>query len=187
MMPTKRLVLVGILPLCFSLVSGCASDPNKEANDAHTAELKSERKQVQATADQRADQRVANAEVIRENTAATATGTTASKDSTEADAKLTEARTVYRAKATERLEKADAKTSELKQLVDRAGAKATTSSRDSLQTVNTQRAMVTKQIDQLPRVENDNWQNAKARLDAELDTLEGLVKKASDEVGKFKK
>jgi hypothetical protein len=185
MMTTKRILLLGLLPL--SLVMGCASDPNKEANDAHSAELKSERKQVQETADQRADQRVNHAEVVRENTAATATGTAASKDSTEADAKLTEARTVHRAKATERLEKADAKTSELKQLIDRAGAKATTSSRDSLQTVNTQRSMVTKELDQLPRVENDNWQNAKARLDGQLDTLEGLVKKAAAEVDKFKK
>jgi len=186
MMPTKRLLL-GLLPLCLSLVAGCASDPNKNAEDAHTAELKSERKQVQETADQRSDQRVAGAEVVRENTVATAKGSEASKESTEADAKLLEARTAYRAKATERLEKADAKTSELKQLIDRAGAKATTSSRDSLQTVNTQRIMVTKELDQLTQVKNDDFANAKTRLDAQLDTLEGLVKKAASEVGKFKK
>jgi len=184
MMTTKRLLLAGILPL--SLLMACAADPAKDANDAHNAELKAERKTVQNTADDRSEQRVAAAEVVRENTVATAGGTEASKDSAGADAKLTEAQTVYRAKATERLEKVDAKTSELKQLIDKAGAKATTSSRDSLKTVDTQRTMVTKELEQLPRVANDNWKQATKSLDAQLDTLEGLVKKTANEVGKFK-
>jgi hypothetical protein len=187
-MTTQRILLGGFpLSLLTCALVACAADPNKQANDAHAADLKSERNQQEDRAENRSDQRVAAAEVLREKTEANATGTEARQESVEADAKLTEARTSYRAKATERLEKADAKTSELKQLIDRAGAKATTSSRDRLHTVETQRSMVTKELDQLPRIANDNFQQAKTSLDTQLDILEGLVKKAADEVGKFKR
>ena len=182
---TKGFLLVAGF-FSFSLFA-CAGDPNKQAEDAHDAELKSERKQLQNNADDRSDTRVKAAEVQRENTEATASGSSATKDRASADAKLTEARDVYRAKATERLEKVDARTVELKALVDKAGGKAPTASRDSLKTVDTQRSMVTRELDQLPRVTNDTWQQAKTSLDTQLDSLEGLVKKAAVEVEKIKK
>jgi hypothetical protein len=180
----RRLFAAGLFSIS---VFACASDPSKQANDAHDAELKSDRKQLQSEADQRSDVRVNAAEAQRDNTEATATGTKAGKASTVADANLTEARAVYRAKATERLEKADARTTELKALVDKAGGKATTASRDALKTVETQRGMVTRELDQIPTVGNDAFNHAKTSLDTQLDSLEGLVKKAADEVGKFKK
>ena len=183
MKTTKRLLIAALLPLSMF---ACASDPNKQADDAHAAELKSERKQQVSNADERADQRVAAAGAERSTTTTSAGGSAASQDSAGADAKLTEARAVFRAKATERLEKADARTSELKQLIDRAGAKATTASRDAMNVVGTQRTMVTQELDALPRVANDNWNGAKTSLDSQLTTLESLVKKAADEVGKFK-
>ncbi len=184
-MTTKRLFLAAAA-LSISAWA-CASDPNKQAEHAHDAELKSERKQTQSNADERSDTRVKAAEAQRENTEANATGSSAAKDRTSADAKLTEARDVYRAKATERLEKIDARTVELKALVDKAGGKAPTTSRDSLRTVDTQRSMVTRELEQIPRVANDNWQQAKTSLDGQLDSLEGLVKKAATEVEKIKK
>ena len=165
----------------------CASDPNKNANDAHEAELKAERKTVQNTADERSDQRVAAAEQQSDTTKANAGGSSASKDRAGADAKMIESRDVYRAKATERLEKADAKTAELKALVERAGGKAPTSTRDSLTTVATQRSLVTRELDQLPRISNDDFGKAKTSLDTQLDNLEGLVKQAAKEVDKIKK
>jgi hypothetical protein len=184
-MMTKRLLWVAGLLSIATLA--CGGDPNKQANDAHDAELKSERKQQQANADDRSDTRVRAAEAQRDNTDANATGSPATRDRTSADAKLTETKEVHRAKATERLEKLDARTSELKALVDKAGAKATTSSRDALKTVDTQRGMVAQDLDQLPKVASDDWQNAKTNLDSHLDTLEGLVKKAANEVEKFKR
>ena len=183
-MTSKYLVFVSLVS---TTLLACAGDPNKKADDAHDAELKSERKEQQASADERGDTRIKAAEVQRENTEATATGSSANKDRTSADAKLTEARDIYRAKATERLEKVDARTSELKALVDKAGGKATTSSRDALKTVDTQRSIVTRELEQLPRVANDSWQQAKTSLDGQLDNLEGLAKKAANEVDKFKK
>jgi len=170
-----------------SLLGACASDPNKQANDAHDAELASQRKATQERADDRSDTRVRAAEVQRDDTAASASGPSATRDRTAADANLTEARAVYRAKATERLEKIDARIAELKALVAKAGAKATTASHDALRTVDSQRPMVTGQLDKLPHVANDDWKSAKESLDAQLDTLEGLTKKAGDQVDKFKK
>jgi hypothetical protein len=177
------LLLLGVLP---SAALACASDPNKEANDAHNAELKSERNEKQAAADDKSDRREATAGAQRDMTTANATGSPANKDKIGADAKMKEARDVSRAKATERLEKADARTTELKAIVKRSGAKATTASRDSLNTVDTQRALAKQSIDQLASASNDDWERAKSNTDAQLDTLEGLVKKTSDEVDKFK-
>jgi hypothetical protein len=188
-MSTRGVFFAGLpLSLVACAFVACASDPNKQANDAHAADLQQQRVQQEERAADRREQRVAAAEVLRENTAADAGGGTEERaDAVEADAKVVEARSSFRAKAAERLEKADARTLELKQLVDRAGAKATTSSRDRLRTVDTQRSMVTKELEQLPRVPNESWPQAKSSLDSQLDTLEGLVKKAADEVGKIKR
>lgn len=165
---------------------GCASDPAREAKDAHNAELESQRNAKQAAADDKSDRLESNAEARRDVTTANATGSPATKDRVAADAKMKEARDVARAKATERLEKADARTTELKAIVKRAAGKATTTSRDSLATVDSQRGMAKQSIDQLGSASNDDWERAKSNADAQLDTLDGLVKKAADEVDKFK-
>lgn len=183
---TKRPLLLAATLLSVSAFAfACASDPNKAANDAHEAQLKSQRENAQSRAEDRSDGRVDAAEADRKATEANTPAAT--KDVTSADAKLTEARAVYRAKAMERLDKADARINELKALVSKAGAKATTSSRDSLTTVDTQDAMVRRAIGQLPTVTNDNWSKATETLDGQLDTLEGLVKKAGTEVDHIKK
>jgi hypothetical protein len=183
-MTTKRLLGAGLFSIALF---ACAGDPNKQANDAHDAELKSERKQTQNNAEKRSDNRVDAAEAQRDTTDANASGTSARKNSVQADSKMTEARTVYRAKATERLEKADARTAELTALVEKAGAKATTSSRDALKTVETQRGLVTRELDQLPQQSDDDFKQAQTSLDTQLDNLEGLVKQTGKEVDKFKK
>lgn len=173
--------------LLSTALFACASDPAKKADDAHDEQLKTERKQQENAADQRSDTRVNAADMQKDQTTANATGTSAMKKTTAADAKMTEARQVARAKATERLEKVDARMVELKALVDKAGAKAPTSARDSLQTVTTQRSMVTNELDRLPNVTDDQFGGAKDNLDKQLDALEGLVKKAGTEVDKIKK
>ena len=185
-MMTKRPILVGLLSLSVCSLFACAGDPAKQADSAHDAELKSERKETEGNADDRGDNRVKAAEVQRDNTDATAGGG-ANGNAAKADAKMTEARDIARAKSTERLEKLDAKTSELTQLVGKAGGKAPTAARDSLKTVETQRGLVTTALDQFPKVSNDDFKQAKSNLDAQLDVLEGLVKKATTEVGKIKK
>lgn len=182
-MKNNRTSLLLSLPL---LLLACASDPNKEAEDAHNAELKAQRQSQQNAADDRSDAKVKAADDHQKATAASSTGSEATKDRVEADAKMKEARDVAHAKATERLEKADARTAELKAIVDRKGAKATTASRDSLAAVETQRALTKQAIDQISAASNDGFDSAKSNADNQLDTLESYVKKAGKEVDKFK-
>jgi hypothetical protein len=179
-----RPLVTGLLAISLC---ACAGDPNKQANDAHDGELASQRKATESNAEQRSESRVNAAEVMREKTDATATGSAATQDRVSADAKLSEARAIFRAKATERLEKVDARITELKALIANARARATTASRDALKVVDTQRSIVTRELDQLPRTENDEWNTAKTSLETQLDTLEGLVKKVGTEVERFKK
>lgn len=181
----NRSLLLSVL--LSTAVFACASDPNKAANDAHDEQLKTERNQAQNAADKRSDVKVNAAEMQQERTADNAAGTPAMKKTTAADSKMTEARTVARAKATERLEKVDARIVELKSLVAKAGPKAPTSASDSLRTVATQRGMVTNELDRLPTISDDQFRNATDNLDKQLDTLEGLVKNAGTEVDKIKK
>ena len=180
----NRLFVTGLLA---TALFACAADPNKQANDAHDAELASQRKATETGAEQRSESRVNAAEVVRENTVATAGGTEASQESAAAGAKMKESRDVFRAKATARLEKLDARTAELKANIERARGQATTASRDALKTIETQRSMATRDLDQLPRVANEEWSRAKSSLDTQLDTLEGLVKKVATEAERFKK
>ena len=171
----------------FALTAACGGDPNRQVNEARDNELKAQREANERAADRRADQRVDAAEKQRDATEANAVGPSATKDRVAADAKMKETRDVYRAKATERLEKADAKTAELKGRLDRAGAKAPTATRDSLTTIATQRSIVTRELGQLPQVRDDDFKQASKGVDDQLDTLETLVKKAESEVDKIKK
>jgi chromosome segregation ATPase len=183
-MTTKRPLLLAGLPI---LLFACAGDPNKQASDAHDAELESQREARQDGAEERSETRIRAAEAQREQTEANATGSSASQDRASADAKMTEARATYRAEATERMEKLDARITELKALVARAGGKATTSSRDALNTADSQRSLVARHLSEIPRVSSNEWDRAKTNIDQQLDTLEGFVKKASDEVDAFKR
>jgi hypothetical protein len=182
----RRLVLACLLSVSAAALA-CASDPNKQASDAHDAELSSQRKEVQDKAEVRSGMRIQAAELQRQSAEGSAQGTPATQDRAAADAKLAEARAVYRAKATERLDKLTARAEELKLLGAKAGGKATTASRDALTTAETQRGMVAQALERLPSIGNDDWSNATQRLDGQLDTLEGLVKKAANEGSKSTK
>ena len=67
-----------------------------------------------------------------------------------------------------------------------AGAKAPTSARDSITTVDTQRTLVQRDLDAFPSVANDAFEGAKSHLDSDLDTLEQLIDKSDKEVSKMK-
>ena len=182
---TKRNLLAAALLSQLALVA-CASDPKKNADDARNAELQDQRKTEEKSAERRADQKESAAEGQRMATENAATGSSATQDRVEADAKLKQARDVYRANATERLEKADAKTREIKAKLNRAGNKAPTATRDSLKTLEAQRALVQTEMDKLPSTTNDNWEAAKSRIDAQLVTLETFVSNTATAVDKVK-
>ena len=175
--------------LAFAFVgalAACSSDPNKKADDAHNAELESNRKVEQNQAESRKDANVKAAEHAQDSTAAPAGASTATQNRVVADSKVVEARRIYKAKATERLEKVDARSSELKGVLDHAGGKASLQSRESVATVDRQRGAVRRDIDGLDQVAADGWKDATARCDSDLDALEGYVKQAGKEVDKTK-
>ena len=65
-MMTKRPILVGsLVSLFLSTLVACAGDPAKQADSAHEAELKSERKEIENGADNRGAARVNAAEAQR--------------------------------------------------------------------------------------------------------------------------
>ena len=173
---SKLTLLASPCLLALALVAGCASDPAKNADDAHDKQLEDQRKMAQTQATTQGDMNVDAANQARK--AETASGVAP------ADAKMVEARRVAQAKGQERVTKLDAKTRELKGKVTNAGAKATTSARDSLRTVDTQRALVQQDMDALPTVANDGFEGAKSKLDTDLDTLDGLIDKAGKEISK---
>lgn len=175
----SRLNVVGFSGLlCLVLAAGCASDPAKNASDAHDKQLEDQRKSTDQQITTQADMTVQGAQQDRKSD--TASGVPV------ADAKMTEARRVAQTKAQERLDKADAKIRELKGKLANAGGKAPTSARDSVTTVDTQRGLVQREMDGFSTVTNDGFDGAKSHLDADLDTLESLIVKSDKEVSKTK-
>ncbi|MDB4941155.1 MAG: hypothetical protein JWP97_689 [Labilithrix sp.] len=179
MMKPTLAASTGLLGLALLAAgAGCGSDPVKKADDAHDQRIDDQRKAEQSQAETRSD--ATNDSAEKDRKAAVANGAPS------ADAKLVEAKRVAQAKAQERADKADAKIRELKAKVSKAGSKAPTSAADSLRTVDTQRAVVQSDLQAFASVPDESFQNAKTRLEANLDTLDDLVSKSDKEVSKLK-
>jgi hypothetical protein len=148
--------------------------------------MKDNRKLQEAAAEDRSDSKLKVAEIQQESATPPAGATDATKSRVEADSKVIQSRAVYKAKATERLEKATARVTELKTIVKRAGPKATTVSRDSIASVDTQKDATRRGIEALDQVPPDDWKRAESHIDNQLDTLESYVNQATKEVDKFK-
>jgi hypothetical protein len=175
---------LGVLALA---AAACASDPNKKVNEAQDRQLESERKSEQAAAEHRKDYRTDEAQEQRKETiSAGVPGDHADQKRLKADAKMAEARQVALAEAKARLEKCDAKANELRAQINKSGGKATTSSRDSLTTVDTQRIAAKMAIERLADSDDEGFKRANDDADYQLDTLEAYVKRASKEVDDFK-
>jgi hypothetical protein len=84
------------------------------------------------------------------------------------------------------MEKAIARLGELKSIVGRAGGKATTASRESVASVDTQRETTRRGIAGLDAVASGDLKAAQSRVETDLDTLDSYVKLAGKEVDKFK-
>jgi hypothetical protein len=179
-----------IRPLFASLfvatLSACAAEPHKQAEDARYAEMEEQRKHQEAAAQAKSDAKLTAAEERHENTTAPAGASDATKTRVEADALVQEERSAFKAKATARMEKAIARLGELKSIVGRAGGKATTASRESVASVDTQRETTRRGIAGLDAVASGDLKAAQSRVETDLDTLDSYVKLAGKEVDKFK-
>lgn len=180
----KRAILLGALSIA---AVACHSDPNTQVNSAQQAQLESQRKHEEQASTDRKDYLVDDAENQRKGIVAQGVpGDHADQKRLKADAKMTEARRVAVAKADDRLQRADARTNELKALVNQAGGKATTQSRDALQAVDNQRVAAQMSINQMTSTDDAGFKQAKDYSESQLDTLEGYVKRAEKEVDAFK-
>lgn len=179
----KRAIVFGVISIA---AIACASDPNKKVNEAQDDQLKSERKSEQAAAEYRKDYTTDLAKDQRKQTVDNGVpGDHADQKRLKADAKMTEARQVALAKANARLEKCDAKVNELRAKVNRAGGKATTASRDQLQSVETQRLATKMSIDTMAQSDDESFKSTKDNVENQLDVLEAYVKRADKEVDNF--
>jgi hypothetical protein len=179
----KRAILFGV----FSIATvACGSDPNKRVDNAQEEQLKAQRKTEQQAAEDRKNYTVDDAETQRKSTLAAGTnGGDADEKRLKADAKMTETRQVALADAKARLQKAEAKTEELRALINKAGGKATTQAHDALRAAENQRTAAKMSIDQLANSTDAAFKEARDYAEGQLDTLEGYVKQAAKEVDAF--
>ena len=181
----KRHILLGLAAVSIAAVA-CASDPNKKVSEAQDEQLKSERKAEEAAAEARKDYQTDEAKELRKETInAGVPGDLAAHKRLKADAKMTEQREVALAEVNERIDKLDARTNELRVRINKAPGRATTSSRDSIASVDQQHTAARLAIDRLASSTDADFKRARDDADYELDTLAAYVKSLGKEVDAF--
>jgi outer membrane murein-binding lipoprotein Lpp len=178
-------LLLAACALFATAVAGCASDPNKNVQDARTQELAAQRESREDTAE--ADRKQAESRAGREQDAGEARaerryGDSATGERVVAETKMTEERKKYRAQVDERVKKLDARTAELRAKLGQAGPKASTEARDRVEAIKSQRELVGRETSGLGTVKDDEWASAKKSMDTRVDELEAIVKRAAEKV-----
>lgn len=181
MIKSSLLITVAVAALAI----GCASDPNKDLKTAKNGEAEAIR-----------GQDVDNAKADRKATTAEAQAATAGKEDgakdlhpanekvVSAQAGMDEARTVYRAKAVERMQKADARIKEAKAKVENTKS-APADIRSRIATTSAQRDQVNTEIEGLQKIGDHDWETAKKHLDQRLDELDKLVADVKERANKL--
>ena len=187
---TKKWSFIALAILFGTGAFGCASNPNKEAKEARAQEVETRRQNNEAVADEQGDRERSMAKDQRQQTADATKqqyGTqSATYNRVVAESKMTERRNLYQADVRERLQKHDARFGAMQSTVSQRGAAVPTRVRDSLSPVETERAAVGQDLNALPRIPDDGWENAKKNLDKRLDQLESLLSKAKEQVDSVK-
>ncbi len=177
--------LLAAAALFATAVAGCASDPNKNVEDAHTKEFAAQREARDDKAESertQAENRAGREQNVGEANAERRYGDSATGDRVVAETKMTEERQKYRAQVDERVKKLDARAAELRAKLGQAGPKATTDARDSVDAIRSQRELVGRETSGLNAVKDDGWASAKKSMDTRIDELEAIVKRAADKV-----
>ncbi|MBX3214200.1 MAG: hypothetical protein KF850_19355 [Labilithrix sp.] len=199
-MKLERIALVTALALS---AAACAADRNKEIKNAE-ATLTSEQQEArenqerlnqrqaeeQAAAQQKPMSTEERAELqtkqIEERAETTAEGekgiADADKDVTGAHADMTNERSKVETDAKERLTKANAKAVEAKNKSAKVPANKRAKFNAEMNTFNTKKAEVQNRISNLSRSSNEEWKDAKAKLDKSLDDLEAAVDRLDDDM-----
>lgn len=178
-------LLLAASTLFATAAAGCASDPNKNVQEARTEELTAQREAREDSAE--ADRKQAESRAGRQQDAGEARadrryGDSATGERVVAETKMTEERQKYRAQVDERVKKLDARTAELRAKLGQAGPKASTEARDRVDAIKSQRELVGRETNGLSAVKDDDWSSAKKSMDTRVDELEAIVKRAADKV-----
>jgi hypothetical protein len=171
--------------LFATALAGCAGDPNKNVKEARTEEIEAQRAASERDAEAeraRAEGRAKLDQNSQEATAERRYGGSATGDRVVAESKMTEERKKYRAQIDERVQKLDARAAELRAKLGQAGAKASTEARDRVDAIRNQRELVGREVTNLGSVNDDSWESAKKSVEARLDELDAIVKRAAEKV-----
>lgn len=171
-----RPVMVTFLLSAF--VVGCPEQPNEEVRSARDEEAEAAREQrekgaekTQERTEDRAQDRYEDRKEQAENLPP------ASQDRAEAEAKMAQARQIYRSKAVERLQKADARIAEARAKVANARS-VPLDVRTQIDTAAAQREATARELNQIQGVSGQDWDATTRRIDKQLDELESLVARA---------
>ena len=160
--------------------TGCASDPNKQLEDAQKKEVEARREQREDNIDRQKENSLEATEAQKqqsdERAKALPSGT---QERVEAENTMRKDRTEYDVKADARLKKVDARIDEAQKKLRLAGARAPGTLRDKVTRATTQREAVGRQLDALRSAPDAQWKDGKDALDKRLDELEKTV----DETG----
>ena len=143
---------------------------NEEAEASREVQEKSAEKTQERTED-RAEQRYEDRKEQAENLPP------ASQDRADAEAKMAQARQIYRSKAMERLQKADARIAEARAKAANARS-VPLEVKTQIDTAAAQREVTARELNQIQSASPQDWEAVTKRVDKELDELESLVARA---------
>jgi hypothetical protein len=173
---TRRPILVAFV--LSGLVAGCAEQPHEEVKSARDEEIEAAAKQREQTAEQSQEIKEEHAEDVYEERKEQAEGLPSeTQQRVEAEAKMAEQHQIDRAKAMERLQKADARIAEARAKAANAHS-VPLDLRTQINTAANQRDAAANDINKLQDVSPENWEAAMKRVDKQLDDLEMLVARA---------
>ncbi len=182
----KRIFAFAPLALSFTLLGGCASDPNKKVKQAEWDAIEEHQAERTRGIEREKDVRENRIEArtdARENAADRAhAGDPDREDLREAQIGMSEERQKFRVDARARAQKLDARAEALRAKLSSLGNKADLDARERLSTVATQRQLVERHFERLDRVRNDEWRAAKDNLKARLDELDRMTDAAAKKI-----
>lgn len=173
-----RPVMVTFLLSAF--VAGCPEQPNEEVRTARDEEVEAAREQREKSAEKTQERAEDRAEDRYEDRKEQADNLPpASQDRADAEARMAQERQIYRSKALERLQKADARIAEARAKAANARS-VPLEVRTQIETAAAQREATARELNQIQTVSAQDWNATTQRIDKQLDELESLVARAQE-------
>jgi len=161
--------VVFVAPLGLAALSGCASDKNKQLDQAAAQQAEAARSAREGQIDQAAKQ---EKQTIEANKHSVENAPETTQQLAKAQANLVEERQKFQVDSQARLQKAQARLDEARTKMRIGRGNADVSAQNKLDETSRLAASAAQQIDHLPQVSNENWPAEKKRLDKQLTDIE---------------